>query len=60
MELKDWTIEVLDDCAVVIGYAKIMVASRDGLLFESRKRSEKLINKIKTKVIRVHLKVTAA
>ena len=57
--LKDWNVKVLNDCVVVIRYGRIMIASRDRLLFESRKRSEKLINKIKTKVIRVHLKVMA-
>ena len=38
--------EVLNYC-VVIHYGEIMIASRDRLSFESRKRSEKLINKIK-------------
>ena len=38
--------EMLNDC-VVIRYGEIMIASRDQLSFESRKRSEKLINKIK-------------
>ena len=53
MELKDSTIEVLDDCVVVMGYAKIMIASRDRLLFETQKRSEKLTNKMKTKVMAI-------
>ena len=39
--------EVLVECIVVIGYAKVVIASRDRLSFKSRKRSEKLINKIK-------------
>ena len=38
--------EVLSDC-VVIRYCEYMSASRDRLIFESQKRSEKLINKIK-------------
>ena len=37
--------EVLVECVVVIDYAKVVIASRDQLSFESRKRSEKLIKK---------------
>ena len=32
---------------IVIGYARIVIASRDQLSLESRKRSKKLINRIK-------------
>ena len=39
--------EVLVECVVVNRDARIVIASRDQLSFESRKRSEKLINKIK-------------
>ena len=44
--------EVLNDC-VDIRYGGVMIALRDQLLFESRKRSEKLINKIRTKVMAI-------
>ena len=38
---------MLDECVIVNRYARIVIASRDRLSFESRKRFEKLVNKIK-------------